>query len=585
MPPAQGGGGRNLFKRVRLWSGLVLFTFVTSHLVNHSLGLISLDALDTGRDVFTAIWRSWPGQVVLYGALLTHLTLVLWTLYQRRTLRLGVAEAVQALLGLTIPFLLVEHVLGTRVMNLLFSVEDNYVYEILILWLIAPEKGALQIALLCVAWVHGCIGMQFWLKLKPWYPRAAVPLLVMALLVPVCSVFGFVAAGKEVALLARDDIWLEVAQDDAMWPMQNAVDFVGNWQFNVWVGFGGLLVFMLAARLVRREIERRQGVIRLTYPSGREVAIRPGTSVLEASRIAGIPHASVCDGRGRCSTCRVRIDAGRENLPEPSVEEARVLHRVGCPGDVRLACQLRPSADVALTPLLPVKAGSRWSWSQPGFLQGKEVQIAILFADIRSFTKMSERKLPFDVVFMLNRYFSSMGEAVKDAGGHLDKFIGDGVMALFGVEATPEEACRRALDAARRMDLALDALNEALSHDLKEPIRIGIGIHVGSVIVGRMGYEHATSFTAIGDAVNTASRLESTTKELGCQLVISEEVATLAGMPTDGYARQELAVRGREEGIVVLAIPRARELSLEECAPGTSAPESAILQSLENAAG
>src|SRR5205814_7500895 len=134
-------------------------------------------------------------------------------------------------------------------------------------------------------------------------------------------------------------------------------------------------------------------------------------------------------------------------------------------------------------------------------------------ADIRGFTALSEGRLPYDIVFVLNRYFAAMGRAVESAGGRVDKFIGDGVMALFGVSNTPEEGCRQALAAARLMSVRLVELNEALRAELNEPLRIGIGIHAGSVIVGEMGYGSATTITAIGDAVNTASRLESLCKE------------------------------------------------------------------------
>ena len=153
------------------------------------------------------------------------------------------------------------------------------------------------------------------------------------------------------------------------------------------------------------------------------------------------------------------------------------------------------------------------------FAQGSEREIAILFADIRGFTALAEGRLPYDVVFMLNRYFAAMGRAVEAAGGRVDKFIGDGVMALFGDRAMPRPAAAQALAAARLMSLRLDELNVALRAELAEPLRIGIGIHAGPVIVGEMGYGGATTITAIGDAVNTASRLESLTKEFGVQLM------------------------------------------------------------------
>jgi adenylate cyclase len=537
-----------------------LFTFVGTHLLNHAWGLASLEALDLGRDIFVAVWRSWPGIVVLYGAVLTHLVLVLWTLFQRRSLRLAPWEGVQTLLGLALPFLLVEHVLGTRGLNIFFAVEDNYIYEILVLWLFAPEKGIFQTIVIAVAWAHGCIGLHFWLKLKSWYPVLAPCMFAFALLLPVCAVMGFVAAGREIKLLAQDPFWLEDAYMTTNFPMDDAVLFVAEWKHTFWIAMGALLALVLLARYVRWAVERRRGMARLKYPDGRTVEIRPGTSVLEASREAGIPHASVCGGRGRCSTCRIRVGLGRDHLAPPNPEEIKVLKRVGAPEHIRLACQLKPTKDLEVTPLLPANATPKDAWRRPDYLQGSEKEIAILFADIRAFTKFAENKLPYDVVFVLNRYFRSMGEAVLEAGGTLDKFIGDGVMALFGADITPEEAARRALAAARSMAAALDELNDSLRSDLPEPLRIGIGIHLGTVIVGEMGFAGATSFTAIGDAVNTASRLEQATKEFGCQLVVSDELATRAGIDLGAHRLHEIQVRGRTQPIQVRAIARARDL-------------------------
>ena len=110
-----------------------------------------------------------------------------------------------------------------------------------------------------------------------------------------------------------------------------------------------------------------------------------------------------------------------------------------------------------------------------------------IFADLRAFTRLAETKLPYDVVFMLNRYFAAMGQAIEEAGGRVDKFIGDGIMALFGIEEGAAAGCRHSLEAARLMSLRLQDLNRALEHEIDAPLRTGIGIHVGPVIVGRNG--------------------------------------------------------------------------------------------------
>ena len=348
---------------------------------------------------------------------------------------------------------------------------------------------------------------------------------------------------------------------------QEALTIISWWE---WI-FVSLIVVTIGARFLRLLIQRIRGYVRLTYPEGRIVDAVPGMSVLEASRMGGVPHASVCGGRGRCSTCRVRIGVGLDTLKAPEADELRVLSRIGAPPNVRLACQLRPDHALEVTPLLPPNVTPRDAYRASPDLQGREQEIAILFADIRSFTNFSESKLPYDVVFVLNRYFDSMGRAIRDGGGYVDKFIGDGVMALFGLQGDASEGSRDALRAARFMSQRLADLNRTLENDLDSPLRIGIGIHLGPAIVGEMGYGTATSLTAIGDSVNTASRLEGMTKEFGAQLIVSETIEQNAGVDLAGYPRETVNIRGRAEALGVRVVKDASALGR----PGAGAPDSA----------
>ena len=549
-----------MVRRLRSWSGIVLFTYLVTHYSNHALGLISLDAMEAGREWFVILWRNPLGTVALYGALLTHLCLVLWTLYQRRSLRMPGWQISQIMLGLMIPPLLAEHIVGTRLLAEIYGIGDTYTYVVLVLWEFAPEKGVQQAITLIVAWLHGCMGLHFWLRLKPWYPRLVVYLYGAALLLPVLALLGFANAGQEVSVLAAQPGWAAAVMRDLPFPTASEIAMAGAFRDMAYSIFIGLLITVAVARLARAAAERRHGVFHLVYPDGRRVRVSHGSSILEASRSAAIPHAQVCGGRGRCSTCRVRCGEGFDALDQPSADEQRVLDRVGAPPRVRLACQTKPSSDLEVTPLLPSTATPGDSAARQPHLQGSEQEIAILFADLRGFTKMSEKKLPYDVVFLLNRYFRAMGEAIESAGGQVDKFIGDGVMALFGINQGAERGCREALAGARAMGEALEELNKTLNSDLEEPLRIGIGIHTGPVIVGEMGYADAVSITAIGDAVNTASRLEALTKQLQCQLIVSADVEERSKIDLTGFPNREIEVRGREEPLTIRMISESVKL-------------------------
>jgi adenylate cyclase len=548
--------------RIRLASGLVMLAYITMHLLNHALGLVSIAAMGwTLNWVFFPFWSTPPMRTALYGAFLVHYALALWALWQRKTLRVRGSELTQLVLGFLIPVLLARHVVGTRVSDSFFGTDISYYrWELWRLFVVAPIRGYFQLLVLVIAWSHAMLGLHFWLRIRPWYARYRAAALLAAVLVPVLSVLGAVEAGRQVAVLAADPAWQASAFAQMRLPTPEtgaALERLGD--VLVWF-FVAAVSAVLLARFVRHTWQRRHGVVRVSYPDGRYIDVVKGTSVLEASRLARIPHASICGGRGRCSTCRIRVRAAYPGLPPPSEEERRVLHRIGATNNVRLACQLRPAVEVEVTPLLPDFAQANDGATRVDFAQGSEREIAVLFADIRGFTALSEGRLPYDIVFILNRYFAAMGRAVESAGGRVDKFIGDGIMALFGVTGDAATGCREALAAARLMSQRLVELNHALEADLTEPMRIGIGLHVGPVIVGEMGYGSATSITAIGDTVNTASRLEGLTKEYQAELVVSTEVIARAGLEITGGRRGEIEIRGKQEKLEVAVFASGQEL-------------------------
>jgi adenylate cyclase len=546
--------------RLRLATGLILFFYVLTHNLNHALGLVSLAAMDSARILFIGFWRFPPIEWIFFLSILTHFTLGLRALYGRHSLRMPFWEGAQLILGISIPPLLMLHFLGTAVASNVFGIDDAY-EEVVLALASNPILVGLQTAAVLVTWIHGCIGLGFWLRLKHWYPKARTALYTAALLIPLLALLGFSQAAREVTALAKQPGWFEEMAIRRNLPGSEAVDQIYHWLNLALMGYGAILVAVLATRYTREWLIRHRA-IRVTYPDGRVVSIQPGSTILEASRIGNIPHAAVCGGRGRCSTCRVRILAGDATLPPPSIEELKVLARVGAAPGTRLACQAKPQGFVKVVPLLTATAGPNQAQARNDFHSGKEREIAVLFADIRGFTQFSEQRLPYDVVFLLNRYFRAMGEAVIASGGHLDKFIGDGVMALFGVDGRTDNAAAQALDAARRMAINLAEMNAGFGEELKSPLKIGIGIHYGPAIVGEMGYGAVQSLTAVGDTVNTASRLETATKELNCQLVVSQALLEAAKLPGETGKPHEIELRGRKATLHVFAVKDAAKLEL-----------------------
>jgi len=174
---------------------------------------------------------------------------------------------------------------------------------------------------------------------------------------------------------------------------------------------------------------------------------------------------------------------------------------------------------------------------------------------------MAEHKLPYDIVFFLNRYFETVGSAVARAGGITNQFTGDGVMALFGVAAGAAAGARDALTAARALVGGVHALGRSLATELDQPLAIGIGIHAGPAVVGRMGHGEARYLTAVGDTVHVAARLEELTKTYTCQLVISEDVATLAGVDVSPFPRHELTLRNRRQPLAIRVVHDVSKLA------------------------
>ena len=549
-------------RQVRLVCGVILFCYVISHFLNHALGNISVEAMEAGVTYHILFWQFLPVAIVFYTAALTHMGLGIYALYQRRQFRWRTTKPLQLALGLSIPALVMGHVVGVRLGYTLYDHQKLYPQELYLFFVAAPGRLWQMTILLVIAWVHGCIGIYFWLRLKPFFTRAAPYLLAAAVLIPTLSLLGIYQGGRSVVLEADDGEWraqnLTRRQVGTTAEAATLDRITGGFT----IAYFGLLGLALAARGVRAWRERRGGVIALSYGNGKTVRVPKGLSVLEASLRHNLPHASVCGGRARCSTCRIRIIGDHAALPEPSQREAFVLTRVGTNDpSIRLACQLRPTSDLSFFQLFTPQATTATAHASAPASIGQERYLVSLFVDMRGSTQLAEKRLPFDTVFIVNRFLGAVSQAVIENGGQPNQFVGDGMLALFGLTADPQTACRQALKAASGIATHLDELNRLLSHDLRQPIRFGIGIHGGEVIIGDIGYRDHIVFTALGDAVNVAARLQDMTKTLGCEAIVSDEISRSAGLPDDALPHQEVAIRGRDEPLAVRVVADARELA------------------------
>lgn len=541
-------------RQVRLITGLVMFVYIFSHFFNHALGNISYDAMETWLRYHVWFWRIPIVNDTLYLAAIIHFSLGLWALYQRRHFRYSTAEITQLVLGLSIPLWLAGHLGAERLSGALFGWPPfNYASALYTYWVTAPYNIAVQFISLTVAWTHACIGLYFWLRLKSFFDWAAPVLLSVAVLMPALAMIGAHHGGREVAQLAEDSEWRNENLKRVPAGQARLITEISLVYFPV--AYGAAIGLVFAGRGLRTFRERRRGMVTISYPN-RQVRVPKGMSVLEASLRHKIPHASVCGGRARCSTCRIRVVSDRSKLPKPTGREAFVLESIGVSANpsIRLACQLRPQSDLSVIPILPANMNAELLRKGSRMNIGKERYIVSMFVDMRGSTKLAEARLPFDVVFLINRFLGACSQAALDAGGQPNQFVGDGVLALFGIEVDAKTACRQAIRAATKVATNVDLMNRQLASDLPEPIQYGIGIHGGEVIIGDIGFQDHTVFTALGDPVNVAARLQDMTKTLDCKAIISDEVFATAGVAAGSLASKEVTIRGREEPMIVRTI-------------------------------
>jgi len=545
--------------RARLVSALVMLSFVICHFTAHAFLLVSIDAGNEALTLLLAPWLTPIGTTILATAAAVHYANALWSIYIRRWLRLSAWEWWQLGLGLAASLLITKHVIATRFAYELLGVGSDYNSVLLVQWVISPWLGVVQAAALLAVWTHACIGIHFWLRTKPWFPDWRPLFVIVGILLPTLALAGYASAGNQVLREARRDPAFVTATLKGANLTDQARAEINRMAVIGWSANLALVLFVFAARGVRYWRTRRKRPPVLSLPNGRTVMLLPGATVLEAVRAAGLPHASVCGGRARCTTCRVLVTRGLEALPRPESLEARALARIVATPGMRLACQIRPTADIAVTPLLAADASAA-DGRVHGGLEGRERQVTVVFVDLRGSTTMAEGRLPYDVLFILNQFVQEMAKALAATNGHYSQFTGDGLMALYGLNAPdPATGAADALRGAREMLARLEQLNRHLKTELSQPLRIGIGIHFSEAIVGAMGPPRSQIVTAIGDTVNTAARLESLTKEFNCSIVLSRRAAEAAGLDLSGHTLHQCTVKGRTGTVEFYALETAPE--------------------------
>jgi adenylate cyclase len=539
--------------RLRLASALVMLAFVICHLSAHCLLLVSFEDAEATRKVLMYPWRTDLGTAILLAAFVVHFSNALWSIYIRRSLRLSRWEWMQLALGLSIPALLMFHVMATRVAEQLLDVTTYYNTVFIVQWLMFPWLGAVQMIAVVTVWTHACIGMHYWLRTKRWYANWRPLLFGFALLLPSLALAGYVTGGNQVLREAKGDPDFVASSlgDSNVTPQITAeVNRMGEFGWGIWLG---LVLLPFAGRGIRGWVYRRRKPPMLSHASGRRVPVLPGSTVLETLRAHGIAHASVCGGRARCTTCRVLVTKGLDRLPVAAGLEAKALARIGATPGMRLACQIRPVADIAVMPLLAADANAA-DGAVRGGLEGSERPVTVVFVDLRGSTTLGEARLPYDVLFILNQFFHEMTRALVATHGHYSQFTGDGLMALYGLSGDAAAGAVDAVRGAREMLTRLEELNRQLHADLRQPLRIGIGIHHSEAIVGAMGPPRSQIITAIGDTVNTCARLESLTKDYGCSVVLSRQAAEVAGLRLVGHPLHQAPVKGRNEPVEFYAL-------------------------------
>jgi adenylate cyclase len=496
-------------RTLRLGSGLVLFAYVAGHLLNHALGLVSLSAAERGLALAVWFWHSRAATFLLYGSAAIHVALAFYALYERRSLRLPAIEWLRIVLGFGMPILLIGHVVATRAAFEVYAMAPEYGRVIHGLWSSGNEW--LQLGLLAPGWIHGCLGLHIALGHRRFYRRTFLVWFSFALILPILSGLGFLMMSKEV-------IAAPAVQKQAQAGV-NPGEGIGSLRQSALSIYLLLFALLLAARTVRGLMEKRQRSLVRIKLAHRSFSMPKGWTVLEGLRSNGIAHVSVCGGRGRCSTCRIRVDAGLSDCPSPVGVERELLGRTGDPAEVRLACQLRPFGDLAIVPMFP--AGRRQSTVElaaqrrsAASLTPPEQESLLLLISLQSQAGLSAGALlPDDAWYVLQQLLASVQAQLPPARASIAecaadylivRFEGSTSTSLIAPTASKSSAIQRAdrLACIERIEQALQALELRLGSELGLPSSGCIYIHQGVVRLGEPVLRDNRPGLVIGESAN-----------------------------------------------------------------------------------
>lgn len=274
-----------------------------------------------------------------------------------------------------------------------------------------------------------------------------------------------------------------------------------------------------------------------------------GQTLLETSLRAKVPHFHQCHGLARCTTCRVRVLDGAGNLSPRTGEELQISTERGWSEDIRLACQARVLGDVTVERLVrDEEAAVALFAPESTARRGEEKRVAVMFCDMRGFTRLAAGQLAHDVIHVLNRFLHAVCEPVLANRGYIDKYLGDGFLAVFGLDGG-ESPCLDATCAALRMPERVAALNRSLEEGFGVTIDFGVGLHFGDVVVGDMGHPQKTQFSVIGDTVNVASRIEQANKRFGTRILASSPFLAEVKSAVETGQRRRVRIASRWETI------------------------------------